>query len=239
MLLLVDDGGCADEVPGAATAAAGLRSLTLPQPTCPLPRPLFRHPRSVAQVESFAQGLQQHQLATLPDGSTVLERSVTEHNLEAASKLYSNIYVAELGALLGVPGDKAEAVAGRMVMEKRLQVGVGCWGGPGTELRHLTAGDSTWPPGRPLALFERLPQLLPPTTVCCPPSLPCLPSCPACRPSSTRWMGSSPSRHQQSRCSSGTATSRGCARLSTTSWMRQPPAASACPPASQQRREAA
>lgn len=39
------------------------------------------------QVESFAQGLQQHQLATLPDGSTVLERSVTEHNLEAASKL--------------------------------------------------------------------------------------------------------------------------------------------------------
>ncbi|KAL4420209.1 hypothetical protein ABPG77_011033, partial [Micractinium sp. CCAP 211/92] len=72
-------------------------------------------------VEAFAQGLAQHQLATLPDGSTVLERSVTEHNLEAASKLYNNIHVAELGALLGVPADKAEAVASRMVMESRLQ----------------------------------------------------------------------------------------------------------------------
>ena len=78
--------------------------------------------RTCGQVESFAQGLQQHQLATLPDGSTVLERSVTEHNLEAASKLYTNIYVAELGALLGVAADKAEAVASRMVMESRLQV---------------------------------------------------------------------------------------------------------------------
>jgi COP9 signalosome complex subunit 4 len=73
-------------------------------------------------VESFAQGLATHQLATLPDGSTVLERSVTEHNLEAASKLYNNIHVAELGALLGVAADKAEAVASRMIMERRLQV---------------------------------------------------------------------------------------------------------------------
>ena len=39
-------------------------------------------PARHTQVESFAQGLQQHQLAKLPDGSTVLERSVTEHNLE-------------------------------------------------------------------------------------------------------------------------------------------------------------
>jgi COP9 signalosome complex subunit 4 len=75
-----------------------------------------------AEVESFAQGLATHQLATLPDGSTVLERSVTEHNLEAASKLYNNIHVAELGALLGVAADKAEAVASRMIMERRLQV---------------------------------------------------------------------------------------------------------------------
>ncbi|EFN55852.1 hypothetical protein CHLNCDRAFT_48784 [Chlorella variabilis] len=74
-----------------------------------------------AEVEAFAEGLATHQLAKLPDGSTVLERSVTEHNLEAASKLYNNIYVAELGALLGVAPDKAEAVASRMVMESRLQ----------------------------------------------------------------------------------------------------------------------
>lgn len=74
-----------------------------------------------AEVESFAQGLVQHQLATLPDGSTVLERSVSEHNLEAASKLYRNIYVPELAALLAVPAEKAEAAASRMVGENRLQ----------------------------------------------------------------------------------------------------------------------
>lgn len=74
------------------------------------------------QVEAFAQGLSTHQLALLPDGSTVLDRSVTEHNLEAASKLYNNIYVAELGALLGVSADKAETIASQMIMENRLQV---------------------------------------------------------------------------------------------------------------------
>eukprot|EP00887_Chlorella_sp_A99_P001820 scaffold19.g1820.t1 len=74
-----------------------------------------------AEVDRFAEGLAQHQLAKLPDGSTVLERSVTEHNLEAASKLYNSIYVEELGALLGVPADQAEQIASRMVMENRLQ----------------------------------------------------------------------------------------------------------------------
>ena len=86
---------------------------------CRLPPP----PLAPPQVESFAQGLAAHQLARLPDGTTVLERSVTEHNVEAASKLYNNIYVEQLGALLGVAPDKAEAVACRMVMESRLEVG--------------------------------------------------------------------------------------------------------------------
>jgi hypothetical protein len=126
-------------------------------------------------VESFAQGLQQHQLATLPDGSTVLERSVTEHNLEAASKLYCNIYVAELGALLGVPGDKAEAVAGRMVMEKRLQVGRhggwrDCTGQAGMGAAALGAARwmvDDWPPGNPCSQTSS--QLLRTTTICNPP----------------------------------------------------------------------
>lgn len=43
--------------------------------------------------------------------------------MQAASKLYANIYTSELGALLGVSADKAEAVASRMVLESRLQVG--------------------------------------------------------------------------------------------------------------------
>lgn len=72
------------------------------------------------EVEAFATNLRPHQLATLPDGSTVLDRSVIEHNLEAASKLYNNIRVDELGGLLGVSREKAEQAAARMVMENRL-----------------------------------------------------------------------------------------------------------------------
>ncbi len=67
---------------GAARQSA---TISPPSPLAPCPPP---------QVDAFAAGLLRHQLATLPDGSTVLERSVMEHNLEAASKLYNNIYVA-------------------------------------------------------------------------------------------------------------------------------------------------
>ncbi len=78
--------------------------------------------RGRAQVAAFAQGLRPHQKAVTADGSTVLERAVVEHNLAAASRLYLNIYFAELGALLGVPAERAEAVASRMIAENRLQV---------------------------------------------------------------------------------------------------------------------
>ena len=75
----------------------------------------------VMQVAAFAQGLRPHQKAVTADGSTVLERAVVEHNLAAAGRLYLNIYFTELGALLGVSADKAEAVASRMIAEDRLQ----------------------------------------------------------------------------------------------------------------------
>jgi hypothetical protein len=45
-------------------------------------------------VEAFAATLKQHQMATLPDGSTVLSKAVMQHNLLSASKLYNNISVA-------------------------------------------------------------------------------------------------------------------------------------------------
>lgn len=61
-------------------------------------------------------------MAVLPDGSTVLARAVIEHNLAAASRLYTNIYLAELATLLGVPEGQAESIAARMVQEGRLQV---------------------------------------------------------------------------------------------------------------------
>ena len=75
-----------------------------------------------AQVEAFSQGLRPHQKAQTGDGSTVLERAVVEHNLAAAARLYNNIYLAELGQLLGVAPDAAEAVAARMIAESRLKV---------------------------------------------------------------------------------------------------------------------
>jgi COP9 signalosome complex subunit 4 len=51
-------------------------------------------------VTAFAAELRPHQLAVGGDGLTVLERSVIEHNLAAASKLYRNIDLGELGTLL-------------------------------------------------------------------------------------------------------------------------------------------
>lgn len=69
------------------------------------------------EVEAFSKTLSPHQLAILPDGSTVLDRSVMQHNLSALSKLYCNISFEELGAILGVSSDKAESIASDMIME--------------------------------------------------------------------------------------------------------------------------
>jgi len=77
---------------------------------------------SPVQVESFSQGLRSHQKAVTADGTTVLEKAVVEHNLAAASRLYNNIYFAELGQLLGVSAGQAESVACRMITEERLKV---------------------------------------------------------------------------------------------------------------------
>ncbi len=76
------------------------------------------------QVESFSQGLKSHQKAVTGDGTTVLEKAVMEHNLAAASRLYNNIYFAELGQLLGVTPAQAESVACRMIAEERLKVNI-------------------------------------------------------------------------------------------------------------------
>ena len=43
------------------------------------------------EVEAFSATLAVHQKAQLEDGSTVLDRAVIEHNMQAASKLYVNI----------------------------------------------------------------------------------------------------------------------------------------------------
>ena len=80
------------------------------------------------EVAAFAKGLAPHQLAVTADGTTVLDKAVIEHNLVAASKLYENINVDALGAILGLhssgdlsAGEKAEAYAARMVEQGRLR----------------------------------------------------------------------------------------------------------------------
>ena len=90
--------------------------------------PLFSILRSVylerlltsEEVEAFSKSLKPHHLAKLPDGTTVLERSVIEHNLEACSKLYSSIKVDSLAELLHISLDRAQTIVATMIVEDRL-----------------------------------------------------------------------------------------------------------------------
>uniref|UniRef100_A0A914W8V8 COP9 signalosome complex subunit 4 n=1 Tax=Plectus sambesii TaxID=2011161 RepID=A0A914W8V8_9BILA len=73
------------------------------------------------QLKDFETRLEEHQKATMTDGSTILERAVIEHNLLAASKLYNNISFAELGNLLNISPERAEKVASQMITEGRME----------------------------------------------------------------------------------------------------------------------
>ena len=73
------------------------------------------------EVAAFASELKPHALATGGDSLTVLQRSVIEHNLASAARLYNNIALDELGALLGVDAARAEKIAATMIGEGRLQ----------------------------------------------------------------------------------------------------------------------
>ncbi|XP_078435454.1 proteasome component (PCI) domain protein isoform X2 [Wolffia australiana] len=73
------------------------------------------------EIDAFAQELKEHQKALLPDNFTVLDRAMIEHNLLSASKLYTNISFEELGTLLGIPPQKAEKIASRMIYEDRMR----------------------------------------------------------------------------------------------------------------------
>lgn len=75
---------------------------------------------SQVEVDSFAKGLEHHQLATTSDGSTVLAKAVVEHNLLGASRLFNNIGFEALGSLLGLDADKAEETTARMIEQGRL-----------------------------------------------------------------------------------------------------------------------
>ncbi|KAF9285460.1 COP9 signalosome complex subunit 4 [Mortierella alpina] len=116
------------------------------------------------EVSEFATTLKQHQLALLPDNTTVLDRAVIEHNLLSASKIYNNISFEELGALLGVTPEQAEARASKMMGEGRmsgsidqierliffdrthgaqLRLGVGAKGGAGSSASGAAGGSGS------------------------------------------------------------------------------------------------
>lgn len=71
-------------------------------------------------LQEFSALLIPHQKAITSDGSTILNRAVTEHNLLSASKLYNNISFSELGSLLEIPPSKAEKIASQMITENRM-----------------------------------------------------------------------------------------------------------------------
>ncbi|EDW46856.1 COP9 signalosome complex subunit 4 [Drosophila sechellia] len=73
-----------------------------------------------SELQEFEALLQDHQKAATPDGSSILDRAVFEHNLLSASKLYNNITFEELGALLDIPAVKAEKIASQMITEGRM-----------------------------------------------------------------------------------------------------------------------
>ncbi|KAK4892502.1 hypothetical protein LTR27_008966 [Elasticomyces elasticus] len=75
---------------------------------------------SPSEVSAFAAGLQEHQLAKTSDGSTVLDKAVLEHNLLAASRLYQNISITNLGILLGTDAERAEQYTATMIESNRL-----------------------------------------------------------------------------------------------------------------------
>ena len=110
--------------PRARDPAQDERCAALPRFTC-YRRCTGRILRAEGEVEAFGAALKPHQLAAGEDGLTVLSRAVSEHNLLSASKLYNNITVAELGALLGVGRDRAERTAAKMISE-------GGWRAPST-----------------------------------------------------------------------------------------------------------
>lgn len=74
-----------------------------------------------SEVQKFEESLMPHQKALMPDGQTVLERAVLQHNVLAASRVYKNMRLPDLGSLLEVPPDRAEKIAGKMIAESRLE----------------------------------------------------------------------------------------------------------------------
>merc|ERR1712151_1338935 len=90
-----------------------------------------------SEIHKFEQSLLPHQKALMADGQTVLERAVLQHNVLAASRVYKNMRLPDLGSLLEVTADRAEKIAAKMIAESRLNGYID----QKTQIIHFEGGD--------------------------------------------------------------------------------------------------
>jgi len=69
----------------------------------------------------FEDSLADHQKAIMGDGLTIFQRALIEHNMVAASQIYSSIYFTALGQLLGLSTEKTEKIASKMILDGSLK----------------------------------------------------------------------------------------------------------------------
>jgi len=73
------------------------------------------------EYEAFEKTLEEHQQRATKEGWSLLKKAVIEHNLIAASHVYTNIAMSNLGLVLGVSKEEAEQISSRMITGDRLK----------------------------------------------------------------------------------------------------------------------
>lgn len=72
-------------------------------------------------MHAFDSLLKDHQRALLPDGFSVLESAVIQHNIRSVAGMYDNITLDQLAALLGLSVSRVETLTCDMISEGRLK----------------------------------------------------------------------------------------------------------------------
>jgi len=72
------------------------------------------------EVTALEKYLKEHHKAKTSEGFTILQQAIIEHNLLSSSIIYNNVTFEELGNLLGIPKEKAEKFASKMISEGRM-----------------------------------------------------------------------------------------------------------------------
>eukprot|EP00919_Chromeraceae_sp_WS-2016_P058654 GHVR01139445.1.p1 GENE.GHVR01139445.1~~GHVR01139445.1.p1 ORF type:complete len:405 (-),score=99.07 GHVR01139445.1:82-1296(-) len=100
------------------------------------------HSRFVSHVEvsRFEGSLKEHQRATDAHGMTVLQKAILQHNVLASSCVYKNMKFSSFGEILGVSAENAEAIAAKMISEKRMDAYLD----QQTETIHFSADDDSY-----------------------------------------------------------------------------------------------